>query len=1144
MKPRYPSSDYLRRLLFTPVFATLALGSLHAQAVAPSPTATSPADPAAVKKPVKPLTKEEQAAIDKTAAASAEKGKEESSAVVLSPFEVSSGDEKGYSASSSLSGSRLNSKLEDLAGSISVVTKQQLLDTAALDINDIFSYEIGTEGTKQFTDLSGDGRGDYDNVSGNPNTSNRVRGLAAANLTVDGFTANSNIPIDAGNLDAVEISRGSNSTLAGVGDAGGTVNLVQGRANVSRETTGLVFRADSYGGFLSSITLNRPIFRNKFALRAYLTYGEVGYERKPSVDRTTRQQIGFTYKPFRKTTVSGSYESFNEFAQRANSGTPRDTITPWRSRGRPTYNPITGIYTVNGVPSAPVTNINQFPTGLGIAGIGSSNVRILQYIDAGQIPYLIRGNAPTNAIIGTNTNVTQFTQSTNEAIEGPLYKLKGSTDKSIYDWEEINLAASNYEIQRAQIASANLDQNLISTPRHQLDFQAAWRREDSYRYQRSFIAQQDGVGNTLEVDTNEKLLDGRANPFFLRPFIGGVNPQVFIKPVFTDSYRWQLAYQLSLSRETNLLKWLGNHRMAAYQEYRLTIGSPDRQGLRYHDTVTNNANFQPGILTGANIANNNGALFYPLYYFGNTKGGGVEYANTGPVNPSGDYRASFLGATSPAWSLTEPVNIQEVFFSGTQQKKKVRTVGASIQSFFLNNQVVTTFGKRKDRQMSESNVPTVVSGGFIDTANLYNFGINKRWREGDTTSRGVVVKPFRSLDFLNRAADQGSGILRFAAQALRGLNLHYNRSDSFKPEDVAYNVFQQELPNPSGESKEWGFSLNMFDGKFNVRVTRQESLQNNTRSGIGVVATRALSIDHDVPGQNQPFDLYQSFRDWYGGTAGLRPDWTPAEVDAFAAKSIGYTVDYINGFAGKSISDTSDATSKGWELELQFNPTRNFTLKLTGAQQIAIDSNVSESIQQYIALRRPLWESVRVPTALRPDGTQLPNAGLLWWNLNNNQAQNYFIGNVESPVNLAITTQGKRKPQIREYSFTGTTKYDLAGIAGGHKWLRNASIGGSYRWASKNAVGYYAGAADPDGVVRRLDRTRPFFDKPVGTANLLTTYRTKLFNNRVNTTFQLNVNNITESGHLQGVGVNPDGKFWQYRIVDPRQYIFQVRFDL
>ena len=115
--------------------------------------------------------------------------------VALSPFEVTAGSDKGYAAFSTLSGTRLNSKLEDLAGSVSVVTKQQLLDTAALDINDIFLYEVGTEGTGQFTDLTNDNRGEgvWDNVAGNPTGANRSRGLSSANIAIGGITSSSTI---------------------------------------------------------------------------------------------------------------------------------------------------------------------------------------------------------------------------------------------------------------------------------------------------------------------------------------------------------------------------------------------------------------------------------------------------------------------------------------------------------------------------------------------------------------------------------------------------------------------------------------------------------------------------------------------------------------------------------------------------------------------------------------------------------------------------------------------------------------------------------------------------------------------------------------------------------------------------------------
>ena len=57
--------------------------------------------------------------------------------VVLSPFTVSSEAERGYQAFNTLSGTRLNSKLEDLGASITVVTKQQMQDLALLDLNEI-----------------------------------------------------------------------------------------------------------------------------------------------------------------------------------------------------------------------------------------------------------------------------------------------------------------------------------------------------------------------------------------------------------------------------------------------------------------------------------------------------------------------------------------------------------------------------------------------------------------------------------------------------------------------------------------------------------------------------------------------------------------------------------------------------------------------------------------------------------------------------------------------------------------------------------------------------------------------------------------------------------------------------------------------
>src|SRR5207237_4841671 len=135
-------------------------------------------------------------------------------------------DDKGYYASSTMSGTRLNSKLEDLGASITVVTKQQLSDTASIDINDIFLYEANVEGTGQFTDPTTDSRGNpiVDNVTGSPQSANRVRGLSAANIAIGNFASNGTVPIDTYKLESVEISRGPNSSIFGLCDSSGTLN--------------------------------------------------------------------------------------------------------------------------------------------------------------------------------------------------------------------------------------------------------------------------------------------------------------------------------------------------------------------------------------------------------------------------------------------------------------------------------------------------------------------------------------------------------------------------------------------------------------------------------------------------------------------------------------------------------------------------------------------------------------------------------------------------------------------------------------------------------------------------------------------------------------------------------------------------------
>ena len=95
---------------------------------------------------------------------------------------------RGYYASNTMSGTRFNSKLEDLASSITVMTKEQMSDFAMLDINDVFLYTANTEGTGNYTDFEMIGTATcQDNVSLNPTGANRIRGIGSANVSLGNF---------------------------------------------------------------------------------------------------------------------------------------------------------------------------------------------------------------------------------------------------------------------------------------------------------------------------------------------------------------------------------------------------------------------------------------------------------------------------------------------------------------------------------------------------------------------------------------------------------------------------------------------------------------------------------------------------------------------------------------------------------------------------------------------------------------------------------------------------------------------------------------------------------------------------------------------------------------------------------------------
>lgn len=1136
------------------LFALLAAlpAGLGAQAVTPASAPSAPA-------------KEERIPVETAQRPAADQ------AVELSPFTVTA-DNNGYQASNTMSGTRLNTKIEDLAASISVVTKQQILDTAAVDLNDIFTLEGNTEGIYQYTDFVIDRGFTVDTVAQTPEVANRVRGLGQANLANNGFASSRAIPVDTYNVDSIEIARGPNSNLFGVGEVSGTINLIRGTANLSRDITQTAFRVDDRGSVRASIDLNRHFFDRRVALRVAAVNDETEFVRKPSFDDTRRMTAALAVRPFRNTTLRASYEVYRNSASRANSTTPRDTITEWRANGSPVWDPTFNNNTGGWRPLAGTTYTSMtaaqeataLPRGILNGGTGFWNRPSLYVNPDGSITrYEVARTSTTAFPSGANTNLRY--QQIGTAIQRgggfygvplvPLFQQAGVTDQSIYDWEEINFAAPNYLEKKAGILQVQLEQWILRGQKHQLALQAGIMREDIENRSRSFIGASDGAPPVIQVDINEKFLDGTPNPNFLRPYVGGTEMQTFSRPEKNDNARATLAYQLDFTQDQGLSKWLGRHNFAAYGEFRENTFAQNANGLRYRDQVISNETWH----TAANLTNLPARgpenRFYTRYYMGdalNAAGSVIDYAGARPSSLYGAQTFRWYNGVAQQW-VNDSVDIGELYFALGKQKSQLRSRGLVWQGFLLDNRIVPALGWRRDKSRSVQNLTVpVLANGYFDESFLDRFPENWIESSGPTSTKGVVVRPLKGIAGLENRAARGN---RFA-EALSNLRLHYNESNSFQPAPAAYNAFGQLLPDPTGEGQDYGFSFDLLDGKITVRFNKYEMFSNASRSGsTAVLATRPLRLDFDTSGDaagfgvagGDSFDLEDNAFTW---VTSLNPSWTQAQVLTEVYRLINYPQAEVDAIKNRSLADINNVKSKGTEIEVYYNPTRYWTVRANVTQQQAMDTSLSPNIQRYIDKRWTTWTTLRVPTGIVPaTGQPLPNAGQLWWDVGapgatgNNIPKNFYASAVDAPYKLAVTNSGKPRPQTREWRMNLTTNYRFAGLKTDKRWLNNFSAGGSLRWEDEAVVGFIGKSPEADGAIRELDGNRPIMDSSRTYVDLMASYNLKFLDNRVSARLQLNVRNVTESGRLQVVGYNPDGTPWNFRIIDPRQFLLSATFD-
>ena len=456
----------------------------------------------------------------------------------LSPFVVAvSPNDIGYYAENTLAGSRLNTSLADLAASITVVTRQQMLDTAAIDMNDVFLYEANTEGTGNYTSFSYDSGGVIDNTALQPQTANRVRGIGSVDRARNFYASINTLPFDIYNTESVEINRGPNSLLFGLGSASGIVNQTTSSAQLNRRFAETSLRYGSENGYRASFRINQPVLPKRFALFAAGLYNSSGFTRQPSYDISRRAYLAAMAAPTRTTTIRASYERYNGDRRPPNTVTPRDGITEWRNAGSPSWDPVTSTVTVRGASRA-IANLN-FANVDGLVAFGS--VPTLYYENGPKLYLQLRTSTvgPLGAYNNTFGMVASVTQIEKQQTTLPLYIVSGITDRSLYDWTKVNVISGNVDRGDADIYNVEIDQKLAAN----LFLQGGWYREQYHRYRFAYNA-----SSTIAIDPNTRLVDGSINPYFGKPYFQYSNAADQNSEMRNDNLRLSAAYVVDFRR--------------------------------------------------------------------------------------------------------------------------------------------------------------------------------------------------------------------------------------------------------------------------------------------------------------------------------------------------------------------------------------------------------------------------------------------------------------------------------------------------------------------------------------------------------------------------------------------------------------------
>ncbi len=1113
-------------------------------------------------------------------------------AIKLSPFIVQTSGNTGYEASESLAGTGLRTKLTDLGASVSVITAKFLEDTASFNLRDVLVYQTNMEATGFGGNYSG-ATPSLGGVTTEPSLSNgpvgtRVRGLAEATQGLNFYR--SILPSDGYNIERVEVNRGANALLFGVGSPAGIINTGTASADLRRHSGSAEFSMGSYGSIRGAFNVNLVAAPGELAVRAAAVKGEERYQQKFTFNESDRRYVAAAWdiKPLRNrgiltaSTVRALFESGDLRSNRPRTLTPSDRLSSWfdatmppdlfaaGARGKVAYDPTAGPFNVFtraqgnatlGVPE----NVNRSPTFF-FQNVNATAPR--DNIQPASGPTLLGRPLVSNNVYYPNTGLTgtavgAYSRELSRVRadyglrDQAFYTSENLTDPTVFDFFNNLLAGPNSE--------ANSDLRNAEVSFQQLLFGRSAGFELSYnqqRWQEGYQSLMNQAAPYISIDPNTRMWTGEPNPNFGRPFISTAGAASF-NDQEVETTRAKFFYELDLQEKLRG-RWgtiLGRHLFSLLgQKETFTTQSHGGGSMFYTSDNWANGNNQARtaaqskqivtlVYIGPSLANartpagaNLQGLQQNLMNFHHeVNGKGVILSRLQAPTTGVARDPLYAPFTTPITVRREDRRVSNTAGFANINERTLDSQALSLQSKWLAEKLVSTVGWRSE----ESSILSV-NAPFERTGEGYVLLDDPSF----TLSRpGLTAQTFKETLFAWSAVAKAPESWLRRVPFLTAFNVYYGESENFTPPATkTVTVFGRELEPPRGLTKEQGIYLETLNGRLTARINFFETTQTGSFNGtVGSIPNAIMSIWSQavtmVRGGNLP--------DGGGGNpvGFVAP---PAEMLAV------YNARIVNGslqYTDPGIRDTSDFVTKGMEVELMFRPTRGLSFVANVSEQESVRSNTGATIRRLLyelptSSGRPIAEEWRREWAFQVplNVGGIPNTGS---RTDVNMLANNFQASALNRFNTAASGDGALVQELRKYraNFVGSYEFQQERFKGfavgsGVRWLDQAAIGYpvvTFRSDLKTRVADNA-PAEP-GDVRVSDVRNPFYGPSEIRYDGWISYSRRILKGKVGMKLQLNVRNMFTKNELVPVVINPDGRPAVWSIAEGRRFTFSTRFS-